>query len=137
MALGSERFEMRGPLGTGGNGIVHRVFDRIRRREVALKSLLHPAGRELYRFKREFRSLADLAHPNLASLYELYTVDDEWMFTMELVDGCNFLEWVRPAVARHPLEDDQPTSPSTGTSPLPSLGLLDEPRLRDALGQLA
>jgi tRNA A-37 threonylcarbamoyl transferase component Bud32 len=136
-AVGNDRFEMRGPLGTGGNGVVHRVFDRVRRREVALKSLINPAGRELYRFKREFRALADLTHPNLASLYELYTVGDEWMFTMELVAGCNFLEHVRPAIAATPYQEDMPTAPSTGTSPLPTLGLLDEARLRDALGQLA
>ena len=51
--------------------------------------------RALYRFKREFRLLADLADPNLASLHELFASDDRWFFTMELVDGVDFLTFVR------------------------------------------
>ena len=81
------RYELRGKLGSGGTGVVYRAFDRVRGREVALKSLRNTEGRDLFRFKREFRSLADLAHPNLIALYELSTAGSDWMFTMELVDG--------------------------------------------------
>jgi hypothetical protein len=98
-------------------GVVHRVLDRARGREVALKTLKVPGGRELYRFKREFRALADLVHPNLVALHELYTVGDQWMFTMELVDGVPFDQWVRP--------------PAEGGG-----DALDERRLRGALRQL-
>ncbi|MCA9675292.1 MAG: protein kinase, partial [Myxococcales bacterium] len=136
-----ERFELRGPLGSGGNGVVYRVFDRVRDDEVALKSLRSPGGRELYRFKREFRALADLSHPNLVNLYELYTVADDWMFTMELVDGVGFHQWVRPSPDGAPVEDaagdvTAPPRPDALAGGL-RLGPLDEARLRDALYQLA
>jgi hypothetical protein len=46
------RFELRGQLGEGAHGVVHRVLDRVRGHEVAIKTLVSAGGRELYRFKR-------------------------------------------------------------------------------------
>jgi serine/threonine protein kinase len=94
-----DRFETRGKLGAGGMGVVFRAFDHRLDREVALKSLRHASGRDLFRFKREFRALTDINHPNLAVLHELHTHGDEWFFSMELVDGVPFVEWVRHEVA--------------------------------------
>ncbi|MCB9561208.1 MAG: protein kinase [Kofleriaceae bacterium] len=113
MAVDAGRFDLRDRLGAGAVGEVFRVHDRERECDVALKTVRAPSGRELYRFKREFRALADLAHPNLVQLHELYVVDDQWMFTMELVDGTPLLDRVRPG------------------------DVLDLDRLRDALYQLA
>jgi eukaryotic-like serine/threonine-protein kinase len=89
---GADRFELRGELGSGGVGIVYRVLDRQRGEEVALKTMSSRSGRDIFRFKREFRSLAELEHPNLVRLHELFSVGDEWMFTMELVDGRPFAD---------------------------------------------
>jgi eukaryotic-like serine/threonine-protein kinase len=98
-ALEEGRFELRGELGSGGMGYVHRVFDHQRGEEVALKSLRAQSARDIYRFKREFRALADLTHPNLVMLHELFSVGEQWMFTMELVDGVPFHRWARPGGA--------------------------------------
>jgi serine/threonine protein kinase/tetratricopeptide (TPR) repeat protein len=102
---GLDRFEIYQKLGAGGMGAVYRAYDRDRKIEVALKSLLGADPRALYRFKREFRTLADVIHPNLVSLYELHTSGDEWFFTMELVDGVPFVAWVRPFAASVPQPD--------------------------------
>jgi len=85
-------------------GAVYRAFDRERNQRVALKRLLTPDPASIYRFKREFRALANVAHPNLVALYDLVSVDDDWYFTMELVHGIDFLSFVRG--------DDPTTSPS-------------------------
>jgi eukaryotic-like serine/threonine-protein kinase len=90
------RFEVRDVLGAGGMGVVYRAFDRRDGRLIALKRLRQASGRDLYRFKREFRALADLVHPSLVPLHELHTAGDEWFLTMELVEGVSFIDWVRP-----------------------------------------
>src|ERR1700744_1803880 len=94
--LGTGRFELRGTLGSGGAGTVYRALDHQRRREGALELLLHASGRDLFRFKREFRSLADITHPGLIQLLELHADGGDWYFTMELVEGVSFIDWVRP-----------------------------------------
>jgi tetratricopeptide (TPR) repeat protein len=93
--LRTDRFVVRDKLGAGGMGEVYRAFDRESNREVALK-LLRDA-KHVYRFKREFRALADIVHPNLVRLHELVSSGDQWFFTMELVDGPDFVRWVRGA----------------------------------------
>lgn len=94
---GTSRFELRRQLGEGGFGIVYEALDRRRDIPVALKLLRQADGAPLLRFKREFRTLSDVSHPNLVSLYELVTDKDHWFFTMELVDGVPMTAWVRQA----------------------------------------
>ena len=84
-------------------GVVHRARDVERAEVVALKTMtrLDP-GRALLRFKREFRALADISHPNVVQLYELFSEGDLWFFTMELVDGCDFLTWIHSSLSTPP-----------------------------------
>lgn len=117
--LGSYRLIRR--LGAGGTGVVHEALDDARGLRVALKTLTRMSPRALYRFKREFRSVADLVHPNLVRLYELGVDEGTWFLTMELVEGVHFPGFLGEGAA-------------PGAPGLPP-GL--EQRLRDSLRQLA
>ena len=93
------RFEIVRELGRGGMGTVFEAIDRRTGEHLAVKTLQRFDGESLYRFKREFRALADISHPNLVALYELYSADDGWFFTMERVDGVGLLQWLIDAEA--------------------------------------
>src|SRR6186713_551654 len=80
-------------------GVVYRAHDRESALPVALKTMAYVEPSALLRFKNEFRALADISHPNVVQLYEMASEGDHWFFTMELLDGVDFLRWVRPSAA--------------------------------------
>src|SRR5687768_6596319 len=88
-------YTIRRELGRGAMGIVYRALDERRGVEVALKTLRFDDAPTIHRFKREFRALSGLSHPNLVSLHQLVNDRGIWFFTMELVEGVSFLEHVR------------------------------------------
>lgn len=92
---GTARFECLRKLGEGGMGAVFLVFDRDLKSNVALKMLPYADASSLLRFKREFRSLIEIDHPNLVSLFELVSEGERWFFTMEYVEGVDFLAYIR------------------------------------------
>jgi serine/threonine protein kinase len=112
---GTRRFEVRRRLGAGAYGVVYEAFDRERGTPIALKTLRHASVEALYRLKQEFRALSDITHPNLVALHELLAEDELWFLTMELVEGGNFLDYVR-AGAPFTMPPETP-SPSASDAP--------------------
>ncbi|MGM0555280.1 MAG: serine/threonine-protein kinase PknK [Myxococcota bacterium] len=108
----SDRFEILERLGSGGFGVVYKARDRELGSLVALKTLHETNPKNLFRFKREFRALADLTHPNLVTLYELISEGQLWYFTMELVDGEDFLSWMHDFIRQDSVEDAELAEPS-------------------------
>ena len=143
---GNSRFEVIRVLGEGGMGTVYEALDRERAAYVALKTLrdVHPDTR--FRFKHEFRSLQDIHHPNLVSLGEMLEENGHLFFTMELIEGVRFLEYVRggggppvseSSVKTHIQARAATTAPAPGSVPPSGPVTIDEVRLRAAFGQLA
>jgi hypothetical protein len=73
-------------------GVVYEARDQDGR-VVALKTLKSTDPEQLYRLKREFRSLARITHDNLVRLHELSGDDSGWYLTMELVPGVDFARY--------------------------------------------
>jgi hypothetical protein len=99
---GTERFQLVRQLGQGGFGVVYEAIDRgmSGSPSVALKLLRRPHADRLSRFKREFRALAEVRHPNLVQLYELVAAGPNVFFTMELISGASPLQRADPDQVR-------------------------------------
>jgi serine/threonine protein kinase len=75
----------RGELGRGGMAVVHRARDLAEGREVALKLLLDPNGKD--RFLSEARKTAQIRHPNVVTVYETGQDGTDTFLCMELLAG--------------------------------------------------
>ena len=94
---GTDRFRILRRIGAGAMGVVYEAFDSRYNLRVALKTLTEMDPNLLYFLKQEFRSLTDISHPNLAFFHELISEEGRWFFTMELIDGQDFLSYARPS----------------------------------------
>ena len=98
--LGLSGYEIRGLLGAGGMGEVHRAYDKRLRREVAIKRLPENFTTDpdrLARFEREARVLASLNHPNIATIYGIEDTSSDpehrsCALILELVEGLTLAE---------------------------------------------
>ena len=83
-------YDIIAPLGAGGMGEVYRATDTKLGRDVALKVLpaemAHDPER-LGRFRREAKTLAQLDHPNIVTIYSVEECDGIHFLTMQLVEG--------------------------------------------------
>jgi serine/threonine protein kinase/tetratricopeptide (TPR) repeat protein len=152
---GTKRFMILRRLGAGGMGVVYEALDRENDTKVALKTLRTFKPDAILRFKNsEFRALQGIQHKNLASLLELFDEGGQLFFTMEMVHGVHFLDYVRrapDAILDAPSPEsasadecstlDLPPAERHATPAPPRAKLLasgvDEHRLRSALAQLA
>ncbi|MEM8858114.1 MAG: protein kinase [Chloroflexota bacterium] len=111
----SRRYTIQSKIGQGGMGAVYHAFDRLTRREVALKTVLfqsskptniwdqtvptgHPAAKvdfvdqdeleeSLLHLAQEFQILATLRHPHIISVYDYgFTQDKQPYFTMDFLE---------------------------------------------------
>ncbi len=93
-------------VGRGGMGTVYRAVDDTLDREVAIKILNAELNEPevARRFRAEAITVARLSHAGIATIYELFQHDDQWLMVMEFVRG----ETLEQIVAREgPLAPEQ------------------------------
>ncbi|HEX6852089.1 MAG TPA: serine/threonine-protein kinase [Candidatus Polarisedimenticolaceae bacterium] len=89
-ALLAGRYRLEAVIGEGGQGIVHRAFDTVLGRAVAIK-VLHPHLRDdphtLAAFRSEARTAAGLSHPGIIEIYDYGIAEGTPYIVMPFVDG--------------------------------------------------
>ena len=91
-------YEFQALIACGGMGFVWKAMQLSTNRPVAVKTI-HPKmlgkPKNQLRFRREVELAANLNHPNIVRVYEAGSVAGQNYFSMELVDGMPWSQYVR------------------------------------------
>ncbi len=91
-------YEIQDLLGTGGMGEVYRARDPRLSREVAVKLITADGAsspERLSRFETEARAAAQLAHPNVVTVFDVGTHEGQPYLVLELLEGQTLREVLR------------------------------------------
>ena len=95
VVAGHYEIDLEHPLGSGGMAVVYRGRDLRTRRDVALKTLRIEYRKDPEtpaRFRKEARTMAFLAHPNVTRVYDLIEDEEAPWVVLELVPGRSLKE---------------------------------------------
>ncbi len=83
------KYRVLDKIGRGGMGTVYRAVDETLHREVAIKVLNAELNdpEVAKRFRSEAITVARLSHPGIATIYELFEHEGQWLMVMEFVRG--------------------------------------------------
>ena len=99
IGFGTDRYELREEIARGGMGAVFRAWDRVIKREVAVKVVLERQGGSdaaRRRFYAEAATTGQLQHPGIPPVHDLGTLTDGRPFmAMKLIRGRTFSELLK------------------------------------------
>ncbi len=92
------RYTVVRPIGAGGMGMVYAAYDDELNRKIAVKLLRSGSSEhDRARLFREAQAMAKLSHPNVLTVHEVGTFEDQVYVAMEFVRGQNLRDWLREA----------------------------------------
>jgi serine/threonine protein kinase len=89
-AVLNNRYELKAQQGSGGMSVIYKAVDRLLGRTVAIKVLRPSLTADpsfLEKFQQEARSIANLSHPNIVTVYDVGSDSGTHYIVMEMVDG--------------------------------------------------
>ena len=92
------RYRLVAQQGSGGMAVIYKAIDQELGRTVAVK-ILRPSLTSdpefLRRFKNEARNVANLAHPNIVTVYDVGSDGPTHYMVMEFIDGSDLKKRIR------------------------------------------
>jgi serine/threonine protein kinase len=88
------RYTVIEKLGAGGMGAVYAARDEELHRTVAIKILIPGVSSGAARLQREARAMAQLNHPNIVTVHEVGSFEDQVHVVMEYVPGTTLRHWL-------------------------------------------
>ncbi len=92
------KYQLVGIVGEGAMGVVHRAFDPVLNRTLAIKvmsSVIASDAQLRERFLREARAAGSLQHPNVITIYDFGEIADHLFIAMEFVEGNDLAEIIK------------------------------------------
>ncbi|MFK5922367.1 MAG: serine/threonine-protein kinase [Verrucomicrobiota bacterium] len=90
----AERYKIEGEVGKGGEGFVYNAYDKVLKRQVALKRVLtkdrgtaEEVDRAADALVAEAQTLSALNHPNIVTVFDVGKDEDGGFVVMELIKG--------------------------------------------------
>ena len=98
LTLLSGRYKLLHPIGSGGMAVVYKALDEMLERTVAIKILREDYSKDsdfLDRFRQEAKAAANLSHPNIVTVYDFGSDQDQVFIVFEFVDGTDLKSLIR------------------------------------------
>ena len=97
------RYVVLNYLGSGGMGVVYAAYDPELDRKIALKvtraELIQQKDKVAnVRFQREAQAMARLTSPNVVTVHDVKTIDDQLVIAMEYIQGKTLRDWLKADV---------------------------------------
>ena len=103
----NNRYRLLAPLGSGGMAVVHKAYDEMLERTVAVKILREDYASDSEfreRFKQEAKAAANLSHPNIVTVYDFGFDEDLVFIVFEYIEGTDLKSLIRKK-SRFSIED--------------------------------
>jgi serine/threonine protein kinase len=92
-----KHFEIEELIGSGGMAEVFKAWDRKLNRHVAIKVIKgnDNSSEAIKRFISEARVLAQLNHPNITQVYDIFKIESRFYIVMEYLDGQDLSHYIK------------------------------------------
>ncbi|BBM83327.1 protein kinase domain-containing protein [Candidatus Uabimicrobium amorphum] len=87
-----QRYKLEKIIGQGGIGYVYLAKDIHRNQDVAIKQCKHTSDKIVERFKREYKFLCSIKHPNIVMAYDFFEERSNYFLVMEHIPGITLKE---------------------------------------------
>ncbi|MCL1989566.1 MAG: protein kinase [Defluviitaleaceae bacterium] len=94
----NSRYDIKMLIGDGGMANVYLAYDRVLRKNVAIKMLRYELSKDesfIKRFNREASQVTNLEHPNIVASYAVGTYQEQPFIVMEYIRGKTLKDYLR------------------------------------------